>query len=614
MLMVGMALLLLLLVPLHAKAHSQVPLHAQYDHSDPPTNTRLPSGHPPTHVQVWFTEHVDPNFSKLAVFNQQRHQIDLGDSHIAPDDASSLMITLHPQLPDGAYTVVFQTVSAEDGHEVTSSFSFIVGGGILPTNTSSLLGHIQMTDSNFNLWSVTIRWLNYLGLAGLVGSLTFLLLVWRPCITQLKIGISITLEEINMLIEEQTLWCSLCCLIILFLGWVGFLLYQASTSSASAPWQIFANGAMSTIFLHSRFGALWLARFTLLMFACILWFLLYRNKVLKAIPKKLPWFILLAGIGMMGTNSLASHAAANRAAWFLVPTDLLHLVSTGFWVGGLFSFVLILPIALRALAPGTGDRTRVFATLIPRFTIVAMLSVALLAVTGMMQALVQLNVLNAFLSENYGQVLSVFLGNRYGQALMIKSALFALLIGLGAFNAFRISPHMQRFAKRTSTEDGAGSFTAGRLQRTFQRTVKAEVLIALCLLLVVGGLTSLSPPPPPSIPLANGPLLRQGQMADLTYHLAITPGKVGPNFFEVTFMDKNGMPVQHAEAVVAYFIMEDMNMGIEVLNFTPLKHTPGYYEATANTLSMSGHWGIELIVRRMGFDDAKTMIQCSIGP
>jgi hypothetical protein len=188
-----------------------------------------------------------------------------------------------------------------------------------------------------------------------------------------------------------------------------------------------------------------------------------------------------------------------------------------------------------------------------------------------------------------------------------------LLIGFGAFNAFRISPRMQRFAMRTGDEDGAGSFAAGRLQHTFRHVVTTECLIALSLLVVVGGLTSLSPPPPPSVPTTNGPLLLQGQMADLTYRLAINPGKVGPNTFEVALTEKDGQPAQHVEKVQGYFLMEDMQMGIEVLDFTPIKNSAGSYGATASTLSMSGHWEIDLIVRRTGFDDAKVIIHCTVG-
>jgi copper transport protein len=608
----SLALIFCPFAPLLAKAHQLLPFHAEYDHSDPPANARLPSGHPPTRVQVWFTEQVDPNFSKLAVFNQARHEVDLGDSHVAPNDPSSLVISLHPRLTDGAYTVVFQTVSAEDGHEVTSAFSFVVGGGLLPTNTSTLLRNIQVADTNLNIWSVMIRWVNYLGLAGLVGGLAFLLLVWRPSVVLLTHQMGVSLDDASTQLESRTWLFCLWCFLILFLEWFCFLIYQASTASASPLWQLFSNGALATVLLHSHLGALWLVRLGLLVFSSILWFLLYRSPIEKAHKNNLLWFILLAGVGMMCTNSLSSHAAANRVAWLLIPVDLLHLVSTGFWIGGLFCLVLVLPVALRTLIPGTGDRTRVLAVIIPRFTVVAMISVVLLAVTGMVQALIQLNVLNAFFSGSYGQVLSAFLGSAYGQALAIKSVLFAVLISFGAFSAFRISPKMRRFAKRSNEQDGAGSFAAGRLQRTFKRAVTIEAVISVCLLLVVGGLTSLSPPPPSPSSVTSGPLLLQGQIADLTYHLAINPGKIGPNTFEVALTEKDGQPAQHINDVEAYFVMEDMDMGIEVLDFTPARNTPGYYGATASILSMAGRWQIDLIVRRAGFDDAKVAIHCTI--
>lgn len=606
----GIALCLFLLVPLLVQAHQDLPLHAEYDHSDPPANARLPSGHPPTRVQVWFTEQVDPNFSKLAVFNQRRDEVDLGDSHLAPNNLSSLVISLHTGLADGAYTVVFQTVSAEDGHEVTSAFSFVVGGGLLLTNTSALLGHIQTSDANLNAWSVSIRWINYLGLAGLVGGLTFLLLVWRPSVTKLTAHMGVSLENASAQIELRTQWLLLWCCLMLLLGWLSFVLYQASIVSASPVWRLFANGALASVLFHSRLGTLWLVRLALLVFACMLWLLLYRHRTEKSRSKSLSWLILLAGVGMMCTNSLTSHAAANQLAWLLIPADLLHLVSTGFWFGGLLYLVLVLPVALQALVPGTGDRTRVLAVIIPRFTSVAMTSVVLLAVTGIVQALIQLNVLNAFVRGNYGQVLSAFQASMYGWSLTIKSILFAILIGFGAYNAFRISSQMQRFATRKSQEDGAESFAAGRLQRRFRYTVTIEVVIALCLLLVVGVLTSLSPPQPP---VASGPHLRQGQIADLTYRLAINPGKIGPNALEVILTGKDGQPAQNINNVEAYFIMQDMDMGIEVLDFTLLKNTPGYYEATTSILSMSGHWEIDLIIRRTGFADTKVVLHCIIG-
>jgi hypothetical protein len=59
-------------------------------------------------------------------------------------------------------------------------------------------------------------------------------------------------------------------------------------------------------------------------------------------------------------------------------------------------------------------------------------------------------------------------------------------------------------------------------------------------------------------------------------------------------------------------MMEDMDMGVQVLDFIPVKDIAGSYGATASFLSMSGRWAIELIVRRTGFDDAKVTIHCTV--
>jgi copper transport protein len=172
-----------------------VAAHAQYDHSLPAANARLPSGHPPPMVQVWFTEQIEPAFSSLTVYNQAKQRVDAHDSHVAPDNPSSMIVSLQPSLPDGAYTVVFQNVSLDDGHHVVGAFSFVVGGGPLPTNTDALLSNVQPSDENLNGWSIAIRWLNYLGMAALVGGLAFLLLVWRPTLVQLETSIGPELSD-----------------------------------------------------------------------------------------------------------------------------------------------------------------------------------------------------------------------------------------------------------------------------------------------------------------------------------------------------------------------------------------------------------------------------------
>ena len=48
---------------------------------------------------------------------------------IAPDDRHELILTPPPDLPDGAYTVAWRTLSAADGHTMAGYFGFRVGAG-----------------------------------------------------------------------------------------------------------------------------------------------------------------------------------------------------------------------------------------------------------------------------------------------------------------------------------------------------------------------------------------------------------------------------------------------------------------------------------------------------
>jgi copper transport protein len=294
----------------------------------------------------------------------------------------------------------------------------------------------------------------------------------------------------------------------------------------------------------------------------------------------------------MVTTSLASHAAANRDAWLLVPADGLHLVSTGFWIGGLLALVGIVPVALRALVPGTGDRTRLLARLLPYFSLMASLSIIILVVTGTVQAVIQLGSVDALLTSSYGR------------ALAIKIMLFVLLLGLGAYNLLRVSPRMNAFAERTDEQEGAGSLAAGKLQRAFRWAVRTEALLMVVLLLVVGGLASLSPPPPGRVPSPpGGPFIREGQVASLSYQLVINPGKVGENTIEVVLSDTHGKPILGAEAVIVRLRMLEMDMGVQEADLHPLVKQPGHYATTDSSLSMAGQWQLTLLVRRTGFDE-----------
>jgi copper transport protein len=584
--------------------------HAQYDHSNPAANAHLPSGHPPTHIEVWFTEHIEPAFSRLEVYDHHRVRVDRNDSHPLPTDSYGLTISLRSHLPDGAYTVVFHNVSADDGHAVTGSFSFAVGSGPLPTNDDVLLSQPQATDAN--IWSIGLRWFNYLAMAALVGALIFFLLVWSPATSLVEEHVGPELLLAQKKVRSRIHALLLISLLALLTVQVTFLFYQTSLASASTLWQILSNSdAIRAMLLRSRFGQLWQIRLALLLVTFGLWLLCSRRKVVA--PRLLGstacyWLLALTGSGILITTSLDSHAAASALAWLLVPADVIHLISTACWLGGLFALVLTLPPAIRVLVPGTGDRTRLLAMLIPRFTTIALMNVALLLLTGTFQAVVQLHLLSAPLND----AVNALITTAYGRALLFKLLLFAVLLGFGAFNMLVVSRRLHTFAHTPDEENGASSLAAGRMQRIFQKAIRGEVLVAVGLLLVVGVLTSLSPPSQPGATKGTG--IFQGTMADISYSLIITPGKVGSNAFEVALTDQHGQPIQKTDAVLLRFAMLDMDMGEQQLRLDPVKNSPGHYHAIDDTLSMAGRWQVVLLVRRPGFEDVRTSLTYTLPP
>ena len=96
--------------------------HAMADHSEPRVGSEL--SRPPTLVKIWYTQEVEPAFSKIQVFGPDGKEVDNKDTHVDPQDHHILMVSL-PPLPQGSYRVHWQVVSV-DTHRTQNDFKFIV--------------------------------------------------------------------------------------------------------------------------------------------------------------------------------------------------------------------------------------------------------------------------------------------------------------------------------------------------------------------------------------------------------------------------------------------------------------------------------------------------------
>jgi methionine-rich copper-binding protein CopC len=99
--------------------------HAEYDHSVPNDGEVVTS--PPGHVDVYFDEHLAPEGpNNLNVIGPNGQDVDNEDVTLDPNDETHLRITLIGALPQGLYTVEWQSTSEHDGDTEEGSFTFTI--------------------------------------------------------------------------------------------------------------------------------------------------------------------------------------------------------------------------------------------------------------------------------------------------------------------------------------------------------------------------------------------------------------------------------------------------------------------------------------------------------
>jgi copper resistance protein C len=96
--------------------------HAFLDHADPKVGSAVTTA--PTEMKAWFTQELEPAFSKLEVQDAQGKEVDKKDTHLDPKDKTLLIVSL-PQLAPGTYTVAWHVVST-DTHATQGHFEFTV--------------------------------------------------------------------------------------------------------------------------------------------------------------------------------------------------------------------------------------------------------------------------------------------------------------------------------------------------------------------------------------------------------------------------------------------------------------------------------------------------------
>jgi copper transport protein len=624
--------LLVLAMPLVASAH------AILLRSDPAKDAALRSA--PREVRMWFSEDLNPVISTAAVLNAQSLRIDHRDARVSPDDSREMDLSLPPDLPPGPYLVLWRTGSADDGHTLRGSFLFTIANpdGLVPASQGITAPKQDPLGGNYTsvgsggldgptLFLFAMITLVDLGATFWGGAVLWLALVHR----RVRVTEPIVQQAVAHRFDRRF---ALPVLLLLLVANIGVLAGQGLGATGGSWLAALSPDLLTKLATSSRFGHYWLLREGVLLVAILAATLpLVPMRSLGRLRRLLPWINLGLAALLFFAMSMSSHASAVTPALlpFAVIIDWLHLVGAALWVGGmLFIATTYLPVLSRQTM---AERARALVMVLPRYSLLAIAGVVLMAVTGPFSATFHLQALDQFLTTAYGRTLAV------------KIALVCALLLTSAFHVGLLRPRLkkeqQKYAYAAHRLQALGSGKPGPLpsdgpaasqegvahtttistreekrvaellklreQRLTAQTrrlvgiLRFEPLLGVGVLLCVGlmnvfaGTLTPLPAQPPATTTAR-PVQSTTKTTDglFSVTLSVSPNRFGPNTFTVHLVDaRTGRTVTQI-GVSLYTTMLDMDMGTDSINLQP--DGKGNFTALGD-LGMAGRWQVREVVR-----------------
>jgi copper transport protein len=586
----------------------------------------------PTQVVFRFDEPVEGTFGAVRVYDAKGRRVD--DSRVShPGGAGSkIAVGLRSGLGHGAYTATYRVVSA-DGHTVSGGFVFDVGAaGAVPGATVADLLDGAKAGPQTAVAMSAVKTVGYLAIALALGGMLFLALVWGPALR------AVALPAAAAPFARRATRLLAAAAGVGALATAAGIVLEGATAAGTSFWSALDPRIVREV-LQTHFGATWAVRLGafVLLGAGLAMAALRRVPAAVTVPspsraalhpavavagagggvgpnpagvrgsaqrsdlprpgapraRSLPGGLAAAiGLGIVGctlalTPALAGHAHTQSPVALLVPSDVVHVVAMSAWLGGLLYLLFAVPAATRALDPV--DRTRLLAATLQRFSPLALASVLALAITGTIQALVEVRHLDALTTT------------AFGRAVLIKIAVLVILIGLGAVNRQRVVPTVRRLAAEAATPGDAG--------RLLRRTLRAEVLLILAVLGVTGALTGYAPPT--AATAASGPVNVSQRMGPLDLQMTVDPARTGPNRVHLYLLRaKDGAAFTATKELTVKATLPARRIG--PLALTMHRAGPGHYVADAVTLSPGGDWKLAVTDRVSDFDEYTTTVKATV--
>ena len=518
--------------------------HALLARADPPINAALRES--PTRITLFMTEQLQRSFSSVRVLDSGGQRRDIGETEFSDEVPTQMSVRVLKLVP-GVYTVVWETLSEVDGHTWTGSYVF----SVLHPDGSAPEGSGLAIDLDRPGPPVAAdAAVKAIGLGALV----------------LFVGAA----AISLLIRPSPLRALLPLMAATVVVGIAATGYEA----IAAALRLGEIGFLGDVLFDTRNG-LWLQQrwYALILAATAISVVLLRPAMLR---ERLPFALGLIGLVWLASYAAISHGAAIGSGWIWGALfDALHLSAAALWIGGLVSLI----IAIRANPTARIESTR-------RFSVVAALSVPVLAAAGLLSALIQIPNVSGIVDTDWGA------------AFLVKLVILLALFAAAGANAFFLRP-------RDEAVHGEDHRLAGR----FARLMRIEALLGLAVIAASAVLTQLPSPASaqPEVEQKDNTIVETVSRGDLVASLEITPNLVGFNTWTATIREDQGNPV---EALLLRFRYSDRSVGPVTVVMTQIGEHEFRLEGAY--FGLPGQWTVEMEFRRALGDDLIAAAQADV--
>ena len=259
---------------------------------------------------------------------------------------------------------------------------------------------------------VLIRAIHFAASAATAGVLLFRTFVAEPALRPSP--------ELSAIVQSRLVQFSWAGLAIAAATGLVWLLLQTMSITGLASGEAIRTGAVLVVVTETQFGLVSEIRagLAVLLSACLV---LDRFDLSR-------WLALLVASGLVGAIAWTGHAGSTLGELgnLHLAADVVHLFAASAWIGGLIGLSVLFAVGRRSAL----ERGPLQLNALRRFSVLGMISVAALIVSGSVNAWILVGSFHALLVTDYGLL------------LLFKIVAFAIMVAFAAMNRFWLMPRL----------------------------------------------------------------------------------------------------------------------------------------------------------------------------